>query len=375
MSTTNGMHGFWSATPSESSASKKAFYIRMQISLTQEEYAKQRTPFFVRFLTKAGKMVHLPIDTYRYVRPHSLETRFYFDEPDAFPVQTPVVCFDPDDDGDDDDEALRPLDLYIRLSAKAARLRDKLETHFPECRQVDVGFMENELMLFLRLRGNFMVAVSSDGSVPIFTWDRRCLIPMDRAEPKLGQGFKLTMPSAGGKAEHFWYERERVQLFASVRKVVQYADAHVYKGTSELRVDPARHLRSVDIVRSSPALRTNLRRLDRTMPYIKVATYSRVEHSIKVYADVHWRCEVMQLVFSFIRYCLCSSNHTGHSPHQRHLARRVSRAGPRGRELQRRLSGARRGRRPSGPHARVRRVSAVRREDARLSVQGGALLQ
>jgi hypothetical protein len=235
--------------------------------------------------------------------------------------------------------------------------------------------MENELMLFLRLRGNFMVAVSSDGSVPIFTWDRRCLIPMDRAEPKLGQGFKLTMPSAGGKAEHFWYERERVQLFASVRKVVQYADAHVYKGTSELRVDPARHLRSVDIVRSSPALRTNLRRLDRTMPYIKVATYSRVEHSIKVYADVHWRCEVMQLVFSFILYCLCSSNHTGHSPHQRHLARRVSGAGPRGRELQRRLSGARRGRRPSGPHARVRRVSAVRREDARLSVQGGALLQ
>jgi len=294
MPTTEGMCGFWSATPSESPKDGKAFYIRMQIHLTEEEYRKQRVPYFVRFMTKAGKMVHIPIDTYRYVQGHTLETRFFFDEPDAFPVQTPVVCFDPDDDGncDDDSEVLRPLDLYIRLSALAARPRDRLEMQFPECKQIEMGFMENELMLFLRLRGNFMVAVSSDSSVPIFTWDRRCLIPMDRADPKLGQGFKLTMPSIDGKAEHFWYERERVQLFASIRKVVQYADAHVYK-QGELRIDPARHFRSVDIISASPTLATNLRRLVRGMPYIKVATFSRVEHGVKVYADVHWRCEVL----------------------------------------------------------------------------------
>jgi len=291
------MQGFWSATPVDPARAalvKKAFYIRMQICLTAEEHGKKSVPYYVRFMTRAGKMVHLPIDRYRYVDPCVLETQFYFDEPDAFPVQTPMVCFDRDDRGDDDEdseESVRPLDLYMRLCTRAAEVRDQLESNFPECKQLEMGFMENELMLFLRLRGNFMVAVSSDKSVPIFTWDRRCLTPMEKARPVLGQGFKLTIPGLDGSAEHYWYERDRVLLFSSVKKVVEYAEKHIYKD-GDMRVDPTRHLQSSDIIQHSDTLCILLRRLARSLAYIKVATYSRVDHAVKVYVDLQWRCEV-----------------------------------------------------------------------------------
>jgi hypothetical protein len=297
------MKGFWSSSPSDpSSVSEgKQFYIRMQICLSEVEYRKQRPPYFVRFITKAGKMVHIPIHQYRYVGNSVLETRFYFSEPDAFPVQTPMVCFDPKDNGGDckEEDCPHPLSLYLSLTAKAGRIRDELETKFPDCKQIAVGFMENELMLFLRLKGNFMVAVSSDSSVPIFTWDRRCLIPLEKANPKLGQGFKLTMPDVNGHAEHFWYERERVQLFTSVKKVVQYADAHVYKD-GELRIDPARHFSTDNIASASEPICINVRRLSRVLPYLGISTFSRVEHAIKVYADIHWRCEVCCLGFCVV---------------------------------------------------------------------------
>jgi hypothetical protein len=301
------MQGFWSATPVDASCSaptKKAFYIRMQICLTQKEFSKQREPFFVRFMTCAGDMAHLPIDQYRYVGHCMLETRFYFDEPEAFPVQSPMVCFDREDRGlDEAEEALGPMDLYGRLCTRAAVRRDKLELNFPDCRQMEMGFMGNELLLFLRLKGNFMVAVSSDSGVPIFMWDRRCLTPMDKANPVLGQGFKLTMPGLNGGAEHFWYERDRVQLFSSVRKVVNFAEAHIYKD-GETRIDPLRHLLCFDIVKTSDVLRTQLRRLSRVVPYLKVATYSRVAHAIKVFVDLQWRCEVRWFVLKWSRKTL-----------------------------------------------------------------------
>ena len=294
------MQGFWSPTPVDPACTvptKKAFLIRMQICLTVDEYNKKREPFYVRFMTRAGKMVHLPIEQYRYVDQFILETRFYFDEPDAFPVQTPMVCFDRDDRGDseeDNEEALGPLELYARMCTRAAVVRDRLESRFPDCKQVEMGFMGNELLLFLRLRGNFMIAVSSDASVPMFMWDRRCLTPMENATPVLGKGFQLTMPGLNGGAEHFWYERDRVQLFSSVKKVVDYADARIYKG-GELRVDPQRHLLSVDIIQASDTLSTQLRRLSRAVLYLRVATYSRVAHAVKVYVDLQWRCEVRRL--------------------------------------------------------------------------------
>lgn len=370
------MQGFWSATPVDPSCSaltKKAFYIRMQICLTKEEYSKQREPFYVRFMTRAGKMAHLPIDQYRYVDSCVLETRFYFDEPDAFPVQTPMVCFDREDRGldeDEGDETLKPLELYARLCTHAAVVRDALESKFPDCKQMEMGFMGNELMLFLRLRGNFMVAVSSDKSVPIFTWDRRCLTPMEKARPVLGHGFKLTMPGLDGTAEHFWYERDRVQLFASVNKVVEYAESHIYRG-GDRRVDSARHLLSADLIKTSDTLRTQLRRLSRAIPYLKVATYSRVAHAVKVYADLQWRCEVGCFFVWSVYSIRCANNHAlqkGHPPHQRHLARRVHGTRPRRRQLRPRLPRDPRAPRPPRPHACLRRMQGGGREAARLSV-------
>ena len=141
-------NGIWSATPIETaSVHKKAYYIRMQICLTQDEYCKTRQPYYVRFLTRASKTVHIPIDKYRYVHDCVLEVLFYYDEPDAFPVQTPLVCFDPTDVGGDEEDRSEPLELYAKLCTRAAVVRDQLEEHFPECRLVDIGFMENELML------------------------------------------------------------------------------------------------------------------------------------------------------------------------------------------------------------------------------------
>jgi hypothetical protein len=295
------VQGFWSATlVNASSAALKRYYIRMRISLTEEEYNKKSEPYYVRFMTRAGKMAHVPIDKYRYVDECVLETCFYYDEPDAFPVQTPMVCFDREDRGSDDevedDYFSRPLEMYSRLYMGAAAVRDRLESKFPDCRPTEVGFMGNDLMLFLRLRGNFIVAASSDTSVPIFTWDRRFLVPMEGAKPVLGRGFKLALPTTNGGAELFWYERDRVQLFSSINQVVQYAEAHVYKG-GELRIDPKRHLLSVDIIQASDTLSMQLRRLARAVPYLKVATYSRVPHSVKVFVDLQWRCEVRSLGF------------------------------------------------------------------------------
>ena len=305
------VQGFWSATPVEASAAAaKRYYIRMRISLSEEEYNKKSEPYYVRVMTRAGKMAHVPIDMYRYTDDCTLETRFYFDEPDAFPVQTPMVCFDRDDCGEDAEEddkfcISRPLELYSRLYAGAAVVRDRLESKFPDCRPTEVGFMGNDLMLFLRLRGNFMVAASSDTSVPLFTWDRRFLVPLDTARPVLGHGFKLTLPTTNGAAEQFWYERDRVQLFSSINQVVRYADAHVYK-TGEVRIDPKRHLLSASIVHASDTLPAQLRRLARAVPYLKVATYSRVPHAIKVFVDMQWRCEVrgLDLVFFYSPFSL-----------------------------------------------------------------------
>ena len=295
--------GFWLATPSASPSCDptKAYYIRMRIALSEGSYDRKSEPYYVRFRTRAGQMVHLPIDQYRYVEEGTLEIRFFYGEPDAFPLQTPTVCFDKDDVGslDEEEESFdRPLELYAQLCTSAAVVRDKLEARFPDCRQTDVGFMGNDLLLFLRLRGNFAVAVASDRSAPMFVWDRRFLVPCcDQAEPttRLGGGFRVTLPAPNGGANHFWYECDRAPLFASVKQVVRYAEEHVYKG-EERRIDPERHRLSTDLIQTSATLATQLRRLARAVPYVKIATFSRVEHAIRVYVDLQWRCEVSWVV-------------------------------------------------------------------------------
>ena len=288
---------FWTADPLNK---PREYHIRMQMCLTPAEYLKQRQPYYVRFLTKDSKIVHIPIVKYTYVRDCVLELIFNYNEPNAFPVQTPILCFDRDDVEQEKHRDQEPLMLYGKLSSRVAVLRNELELYFPNCKQMDIGFMQNELMLFLRLKGNFMVAVSSDRSVPIFTWDRQCVIPYDQARPKLGDGFKFTIPNLDGTADTFWYQSDRVQLFATVKKVVEYADRCIYVD-GQTRIDATRNIRSLDIIEKSDILRAQIYHLSCAFGDFKVATFSRVSHAIKVYVDLQWRCEV-----GCVCDCVCS---------------------------------------------------------------------
>ena len=222
--------------------------IRMQICLASDEFARRRRPYFVRFFDTGRKIRHSPVESYCYASDCVLEVTFYHDSPDAHPVQSPMVCFDPDDFGEVDakepDE--NPLKTYAKLSTRVALLRDRLEEHFPDCKQLDMGFMENEIMVFLRLKSGFAVALPSDPSIPMFTWDRRCLTPLARATPKLGSGFKLSMPSVDGTMESFWYQRDSVTIFSSVEKVVLYADRMVFTDVDR-RIDPQRHIHTQEV--------------------------------------------------------------------------------------------------------------------------------
>ena len=222
--------------------------IRMQICLTSEEYAKRRRPFFVRFFDTGRRTRHSSVETYRYASDCVLEVTFYHDSPDAHPVQSPMVCFDPDDFGDEEvgDEIQNPLQTYMKLSSRTALLRNRLEEKFPDCKQLGVGFMDNEIVVFLRLKSGFDIALPSDPSVPMFSWDYRYLTPLARAAPKLGQGFKLVIPSADGTMDSCWYRMDGLTLFPSVEKVVCHADEKIYTDTHR-RIDPRRHIHTQEV--------------------------------------------------------------------------------------------------------------------------------
>ena len=46
------------------------------------------------------------------------------------------------------------------------------------------------------------------------------------------------------------------------------------------------------IIAKSDSIRAQIQHLKATFPDIKVATFSRVSHTVKVYLDLQWRCEV-----------------------------------------------------------------------------------
>ena len=275
---------------------KKQYLIRMQICLASEEYERRREPYFVRFLDNNRRLRHVKVEAYRYVRDCVLETSFYHDSPDAFPAQTPVVCFDKEDGGnvEDDMPPDKNVELYGALFDRL-KFRDSLEKEFPEMKQTGVGFLESQILVFLRLGGSFSVAVSSDSGIPIFAWDKRFLFPYQEAAPRMGDGFRVAMPSIDGSIQDFWYERKKVQMFLNVGQVIEYVDSVVYGGSSK-RIDGSKFVDSDSILAKSDIIRAQIHHLKCSFPGVKVASFSRVSNQeVRVYIDQQWRCEVSGL--------------------------------------------------------------------------------
>ena len=235
----------------------KRFLVRMQICLSLKEYARKRRPYFVRFIDMQGKQRHEPVESYDYSADCVLTVTFHHDQSQAHPVQTPVVCFDPTDDEDEEEmsystENMHTAKGYMKVYGRVAQVRDELAEHFPECKQMDIGFMDTAVLAFVRLRGSFVVAVSSDPGVPIFAWDKRFLIPFDKATPKLGEGFKVAMHLSGSMLDVFWYKHSgNVPMFTSVDRVVRYADANCGQ---EKRIEPERHIRTEEVSERAHAI-------------------------------------------------------------------------------------------------------------------------
>lgn len=209
------------------------FRVRMQICLSPEKFALKLQPFFVRFMDTRGRQRHVPVESYCYTHDCVLSVIFSHDEKEASATQSPVVCFDPADNGGENEGlniessvCIYTSDEYARMYQRVACVRDKLAEAFPGCRQLDLGFMDDRMLVVFRLKGFFDVAVSSGEDMPIFAWDKEFLKPLTQAKPKLGMGFIVQMWVVGGGLGTFWYDHSGdVRAFASVESVVRAADA------------------------------------------------------------------------------------------------------------------------------------------------------
>lgn len=224
-----------------------SFRVRMQICLSPEKYAMKLRPYFVRFMDTRGEQRHVPVESYSYAHDCVLSVVFAHDEKEASAAQSPVVCFDPDDTGVNHEGSnsiessvcIYTADEYTRMFQRVADVRDKLAEAFPGCRQLDMGFMNDRLLIVFELKGFFSVAVSSADDMPMFVWDRRGLKPLNRANMRLGMGFVVQMWMAGGGLDTFWYEHSgNVRAFPSVEAMVRAAD----DGFRTPRIRPEVHL-------------------------------------------------------------------------------------------------------------------------------------
>jgi len=209
------------------------FRVRMQICLSPEKFALKLQPYFVRFVDTRGNQRHVPVESYCYTHDCVLSVVFSHDEKEASATQLPVVCFDPTDNGSDSEglgniessACIYTADEYARMYQRVANARDKLAEAFPGCRQMDMGFMDDRMLVVFRLKGFFDVAVSSGEDMPMFAWDQRVLKQLKESDPKLGMGFVVQMWVVGGGLDTFWYEHSgNVRAFASVDAVVHAAD-------------------------------------------------------------------------------------------------------------------------------------------------------
>lgn len=152
----------------------------VRICIDQEEYARRRRPFFIRYIDCQFRFKHRRVESYAFVQDCVLEVTFLTDTAeDLFVTQMPLVCFDPNDDGrkaDEDDPDAPFRSAYRRRSKDIARIRDELDQHFPECEQEGTGYLDDDCRMFMvmHLLPDFRVVISTsamDDSTPdIFRW-------------------------------------------------------------------------------------------------------------------------------------------------------------------------------------------------------------
>ena len=329
----NGSPGSSNTDPIEG----RFYMIHMQICLSLEEYRKKKQPFFVRFLDKSRKPRCAKVESYNYMYDCMLAVKFYHDAPEAYPVQSPVVCFDEDDDdacrslpvasslhsssdlpSHDMETKYNTMEGYMQMYQRVSTMRNMLESLFPEFKALDIGFMNDGILAFFRIRGTFAVAIPSDPGVPMFTWDRKNLLPMSKASPRLGAGFQILLHdtssdnSGVGRLEPFWYSRknedQQLSMFCSVEQLVCYAERFIYSPQGALRVDPEQYVSSEVMIARSDFVRAQIRHLSTSFPHMKVASFCSAGHlssrvqKIRVYIDMQWRCEVCVLCVFWVSY-------------------------------------------------------------------------
>ncbi len=87
------------------------YEIHLQICLSKEEYALQRTPYFLHF---AGHPpTHVKVQSFCYLHDCILEVSFFHHTSVlGANMRAPAVCFHPDDTGDQDDARDSLYDVY-----------------------------------------------------------------------------------------------------------------------------------------------------------------------------------------------------------------------------------------------------------------------
>lgn len=200
------------------------------------------------------------------------------DIPNPRSIRSVMVHFD--SEAVQDDRVFLVKDAYRRLYLRVAAIRDQLERVFPECRQVNIGLVEEELLVLFYLNDRLTVAVCSDSRIPIFMWDEDCL---SRFTAPIGDGFKVMMPVGDGSMQMFWYQPGAMVIFRSAEQVMQYVGG---------MLSDKPHWHSNQIVKQSDIIRAQIKHLTMGFLDLKVATFSRSEHSVKVYLDLQWRCVV-----------------------------------------------------------------------------------
>jgi len=180
---------------------------QLRICMDPAEYAKKRRPFFVRFVDSDFKFHHVAVESFSFVRDCVLEVQFLFDEDASMklPAQMPLVCYDPEDNGEEDEADERFRKSYRDKCERIAAVRNRLDEYFPQCDQEGVGYLDdNDMFAVVRLLPDFHVAITS--TVNIFHWKKKVVTDSNgRATGSMG---------VSANSLHF----------KSVDKVVRYAD-------------------------------------------------------------------------------------------------------------------------------------------------------
>ena len=143
--------------------------VQLRICLDPAEYARRRRPYFIRFMDGDFKFHQRKVESFSFA--HDCVLEVCFDACETLPAQMPLVCYDPDDSGEQDDSERGFREVYRSKCERIAAVREELDAHFPLCEQEGVGYLDdNDMFAVIRLLPDLCVAVTS--MVTIFRWTK-----------------------------------------------------------------------------------------------------------------------------------------------------------------------------------------------------------